>query len=219
MWCELCHAGEGEWVHQLDPAKLEFRKYGKGHTWADQVRVCERCDQLLRDQEFEALVALQVGVDPLTPGAIEEEIRKPFAVYCAAYLRTVSRDDLLPLGVRALRSEGFVPVGELTGEPDFAQGWPVQHRRSIPETRPLKGLGEWTIDDELFWLIRSPWPNISLTDAFEVVWDYVHLRGPIVDSRIDPDQQRAAIGEFASLDESRIAALIARRRAQEDENG
>ncbi len=61
MLCELCETFDVEWVHELDPAKSNFRTFGKDHVWASQIYVCDRCDQLYRDDDFEALVSLQVG--------------------------------------------------------------------------------------------------------------------------------------------------------------
>jgi hypothetical protein len=214
MLCELCRALDVEWVHELDPAKSSFRQYGKGQVWASRIHVCDRCDQLYRDGEFEALVSLQVGDGRLADDVIDETIRKPFAVYRAAHQRVLAYDDVLPAGVRALREEGFVPVAELTGNQNVAQAWPSGHRQSVPETRQ-----EWLdslSDDRLFWLIRSPWPGISVSDAFSVLWDYVHPRAPVVGHRIDPDQERAAIAEFASLDEGYVASLISERGRGDD---
>lgn len=120
MLCELCQIFEVEWVHELDPAKSNFGKYGKGHVWASRIYVCERCDHLYRDGEFEALVSLQVGHEQLESDVIDETIRKPFVVYRAAHRSTVAYHDVLPPGVRALRNEGFVPVAELTGDETVA---------------------------------------------------------------------------------------------------
>ncbi len=215
MLCELCESFDVDWVHVLDPAKANFRQYGKGHVWAGHVYVCDRCDQLDRGGDIETLVSVRVGQEQLAPDVIDETIRKPLAVYRAAHQSTVAYDDFLPPGVRALREEGFVPVTELTGDDSVAQAWPAEHRRSVPETRP-----EWLASgsgDGLFWLIRSPWPSIPIADVFSVIWHYVEPRAPIVNDRIDPDQQQAAIAEFASLDESYLASLIAAERARGDD--
>lgn len=108
-----------------------------------------------------------------------------------------------------------MPVSELIGDKSVADAWPAEHRRSVPETRP-----EWlesVSGEDLFWLIRSPWPSISIADAFSVIWGYVHPRAPSVNHRIDPDQQRVVLAEFASLDENYVASLIAAGKARNDD--
>lgn len=105
-----------------------------------------------------------------------------------------------------------MPVEELTGDSGVAEAWPAAHRRSLPETRSERL--EFAPDDDRYWLIRSPWPTIPIADAFSVIWDYVHPRAPIVDRRVDPVQHRGAIAEFASLDESYVASLIAAERTR-----
>lgn len=67
-------------------------------------------------------MSLQIGTAKLEPDVIDETIRKRFAVYCAAYERSVDYHDVLPPGVRALRDGGFVPVSELAGDETVARG-------------------------------------------------------------------------------------------------
>jgi hypothetical protein len=70
-------------------------------------------------------------------------------------------------GVAAIIAEGFEPIESLTGILWIVEVWPAADKRSVPETRS-GWLGEQP-DSEL-WLIRSPWPDISTSDALSLVW-------------------------------------------------
>lgn len=77
--------------------------------------------------------------------------------------------DTVP-GVAALRADGFEPVADFTGDWAVAELWPEEHRRSVTETR------DWALDmptGDRLWLIRSPWPAITLTDVFLMLWPWV----------------------------------------------
>jgi hypothetical protein len=73
-------------------------------------------------------------------------------------------------GVTEARLAGFTPIEELTGRTELATVWPAGHRRSVAETRAL-----WVDEQPRLWLVRSPWPSISVDDAVAVVW--LHLEG------------------------------------------
>jgi hypothetical protein len=149
---------------------------------------CARCERLYRAGDDEALVT--------------------FAVLRQADLGATTYDDFLPIGTLELRQAGFVPVSELTGDDSIVDAWPAEHRRCVPVTDQAAGAPT----DNQFWLIRSPWPSLSMTDVFAVIWGYVEPRAPIVNHRINPNQHRAAIAEFAGLDENQVVALIAAQR-------
>jgi hypothetical protein len=109
------------------------------------------------------------------------------------------------VGVSELRSQGFSPIEEHTGAFWVAQIWPEQHRRSVAETR-----SSWLDDphsDGRLWLVRSPWPVLSLTDSLNVLWSWIE-RDQIT---IDEDHWRQRAGEALGWDEA--TALEWHRRA------
>ena len=74
-------------------------------------------------------------------------------------------------GVSELILAGFTPLEQHTGFMRLGEAWPEPHRRSVPETR------SWWLDDMsntetngTVWLVRSPWPPMSVTDTLNVLW-------------------------------------------------
>ncbi len=108
-------------------------------------------------------------------------------------------------GVAEIAAEGFTPLEEHTGALDIGTVWPEPHRRSVADTRPepLDGSG-------VIWLVRSPWPGISLPQALNVVW-----------SEVDPLRLRdqagrvAAMGRALRLDEAAARARLAELPAED----
>lgn len=210
--CYICAAREAEWVHRLDPQKQSFRQYGKGYTFGGRVDFCDRCEDLYNRGADEALIELAARARELVdPAAVDEEIRNPLAVLRAADLGAVRLDDLLPPGVAELRAAGFTPIEFLTGSVDVVHGWPDEHRRSVPETRP-----DWQDeDDQQCWLVRSPWPSVDVDEVFELMWPWVEERAPFRPAnrhaaRIGPDDHRsrqAAVAAFLALPEQDVLAL------------
>jgi hypothetical protein len=73
--------------------------------------------------------------------------------------------------VAELATQGFEPIEAYTGAIWVAQLWPDEHRRSVAETRPVS-VDESHRDGRL-WLVRSPWPGLSVEDSLNVLWTWV----------------------------------------------
>jgi hypothetical protein len=111
------------------------------------------------------------------------------------------------VGVAGLRTQGLVPIEEHTGAIWVAQLWPEDHRRWVAETRP-----GWLNDadsDGRLWLIRSPWPSLSLTDCMNVLWTWSERDH----APLDMELSRRRISEVLAWDET-TAVEWHRRTAQ-----
>jgi len=89
--------------------------------------------------------------------------------------QTVSMGSTVPAdtvrGVAELRMQGFEPIEAYTGYFWVAHLWPDHHRRSVTETRPA-----WLDDphsDGRLWLVRSPWPGLTVEESLNVLWTWV----------------------------------------------
>jgi hypothetical protein len=92
--------------------------------------------------------------------------------------------------------QGFEPIEAYTGACWVAQLWPDEHRRSVAETRP-----DWLEDphsDGRLWLVRSPWPTLTLPDSLNVLWTWVERDH----AALDEDLWRQRVSEALSWDES-----------------
>lgn len=54
--CAFCGAGRPPFAHRLDPAKVQFRAYGKGHTLPTFWTVCDGCEDLVARRDDEGLL-------------------------------------------------------------------------------------------------------------------------------------------------------------------
>lgn len=54
--CASRGAGRPTFAHRLNPAKVQFRSYGKGHTLPTFWPVCEGCEDLVARQDDEVLL-------------------------------------------------------------------------------------------------------------------------------------------------------------------
>jgi hypothetical protein len=103
-------------------------------------------------------------------------------------------------GVRALRAEGFEPLEEHTGALEVAELWPEEHRRWVPEARA--GWLETPDTGARLWLVRSPWAELTLPDALNLLWSWAE-RDP---GELDDRQRRARISEALRWDDATAAA-------------
>ena len=103
--------------------------------------------------------------------------------------------DAVP-GVLALRRLGFAPVEEYTGALWVADVWPETDRASVAETREfwLMSMPETA---GRVWVLRSPWPSITLRDAINAMWRWMERPG--IEYKVDTVKERAA--EFLSWPE------------------
>ena len=44
--CAVCGANAPQWIHPLDPGRIQYRVYGKGHTLPTFWCLCGRCERL-----------------------------------------------------------------------------------------------------------------------------------------------------------------------------
>jgi hypothetical protein len=75
-------------------------------------------------------------------------------------------------GVSELRASGFEPIEEHTGALWVADLWPDEDKRSVAETR-LDWLENETQTHDRVWLLRSPWPAMSVNEVFCVLWTWI----------------------------------------------
>ena len=54
--CAFCGAARPLFAHRLDPAKVQFRSYGKGYTLPACWTACEVCEELVARPDDQALL-------------------------------------------------------------------------------------------------------------------------------------------------------------------
>lgn len=89
--CAFCDNDAVRWVHALDPKLVQYRVYGKGHTLPTFWTLCDRCEQLYRAGDADAVVTVMMTANQWssrTRGSddIDEHVRKPLAVFTRADL-------------------------------------------------------------------------------------------------------------------------------------
>lgn len=131
--CAFCGVETAAWVHRLDWAKAQYRVYGKGHTWAGNVEVCDRCERLYRAGDDQTLVTVWQRTWEHSADDVRESIVNALIAFRDADLGVVSMSDWLPPGASEAATEGFVPLEDLLGEDWVGRQWPEQHRRALPE--------------------------------------------------------------------------------------
>jgi hypothetical protein len=95
-------------------------------------------------------------------------------------------------GVAELRTQGFEPIEAYTGAFWVAQLWPEEHRRSVAETR-----ADWLDDsrgDGRLWLVRSPWPGLTIEDSLNVLWTWVERDRAALDEDLWARRVSEALG-------------------------
>jgi hypothetical protein len=84
--CGIC-GDHASWVHRLDPDKVTYREYGKGHTLPSFWTLCDSCEQAYQADDLDALVARsQEPHEDLSAEDLAETVRKPIEVFAAADL-------------------------------------------------------------------------------------------------------------------------------------
>ncbi|AKU15579.1 hypothetical protein VV02_06425 [Luteipulveratus mongoliensis] len=150
------------WVRQLDPDKATFRMYGKGHTFAHDMTLCDDCEQRWQADDIATLIERFRHSDEHFGD--EAELMVSVVRRAGEGLSATPYDDHFPAGVKELRAQGFVPLQELTGLDEVWRVWPELHRRSVPETRP-----EWSPATEC-WLVRSPSTDLEPEHYLGAIW-------------------------------------------------
>jgi hypothetical protein len=82
--CAICGALDVVWVHPLDPERVRYREYGKGHRLPTFWCLCDPCEQLHRagyDQNLVELMKAAPGWYWESPADIDECLRQPLAAF------------------------------------------------------------------------------------------------------------------------------------------
>lgn len=157
-------------MHRLDMERAGFRIGGKGHTWADLVPVCGRCERLYLAGDDDGLNDLRDGNWPDGDAAAHEYLSRSLDAFRHADLGAIPLAEWWPPGVAELVADGFTPLEDLTGDLEIAAQWPESDRRAVPETR-----AGWDAlwHDGRCWLVRSPWTSIAVTDVIALLWQWI----------------------------------------------
>lgn len=166
--CALCVVHEVEWVHHLDWDRAQFRVYGKGHVWGSPIHICESCHALLIEKDVEALVAVRVKANELSPTDLDEQIRNGNRALVTADLGGRPIDETRPSGYRKLIEQGFAPLEQVTGDLTLADVWPKEHRRGLAEP-DAELAADLELPEGQHWFVRSPWATVPLSRLFELI--------------------------------------------------
>ena len=89
--CALCGTSDVAWAHALDPEKIAYCEYGKGHTLPAFWITCRECERLVETGADAELIERMKGsggfrpeVEQWSPADVDEVLRKPLAVFRAA---------------------------------------------------------------------------------------------------------------------------------------
>jgi hypothetical protein len=201
--CAFCGTRNVAWVHRLARDRLTYRQYDKGHTLPSFWALCDRCEGVYASGDDDGAIELMRTHWPYADDEdVAECIRKPLAVFRRADLGA-RRFDPAPPSVVEARKHGFVPLREVTGIPDtLGPLWPEEHRLWLDELgrSPVEDTYDEVLDR---WLVRSPWPSLSVDQALGVVWRWVE-RDRFPD---DDDAWRARVLEVLGWSESEALAF------------
>ncbi len=98
-------------------------------------------------------------------------------------------------------------ICEFTGAMWVAQLWPPEHSRWVSETRPV-WLNDFDSDGRL-WLVRSPWPSLSLRESLNVLWSWSERDH----AQLDQQQLRKRVSEALAWDDA--TAVDCHRRTRQ----
>jgi hypothetical protein len=206
--CAFCGDRGVVWEHPLAEDLVSYREYGKGHTLPASWALCDRCETLYSSGDDDAAVEVMRSSAWSWVGDqdVAECIRQPLAVFRRADLGA-RRFDPEPTAVTEARRRGFVPLRELTGvADDLGPLWPAEHSLWLEELGPAPAEDEY---DEVLdrWLVRSPWPALSVRQATNALWRWVD-RTPRPSPR-PPEGDHPLIREFFALSAPDVQAWAA----------
>lgn len=168
--CAFCGTRDVAWVHPLDRDLRAYRAAGKEHTLPRFWTLCEACETAYVSGDDDAAVEVmrahrsdeEIAVDP----------RRLLAVFRRAD-RGSRRLDPEPPALVEAREHAFRPLRELTGAPDtLGRLWPAEHRRWLDDLGPDPGEHiPGSVPER--WLVRSPWPSLSVEQTLHVLWWWV----------------------------------------------
>ena len=201
--CAFCGTREVAWVHPLARDRLTYRQHGEEHTLPTFWALCDPCEGVYASGDDDAAVeVMRDGEWPATDDDVAESVRKPLAVFRRADLGA-RRFDPEPPGLVEARRHGFVPAREVTGIPDrLGDLWPAEQRLWLVELgpSPVEDMEDEVLDR---WLVRSPWPSLSVDQALGVVWRWAERR-PFPD---EDEAWKARVVEVLGWPESEALAF------------
>lgn len=172
--CAFCGTREVAWVHPLASGLVTYRVYGKGHTLPSFWVLCDRCEGIYATEDEDAAVEMMRSSDWswVAEEDVAECVQKPLEVFRRAD-RGARRLDPEPPAVADARNQGFVPLRELTGVANtLGPLWPPEHRLWREELGAAPGEDEY--EDVLDrWLVRAPWPSLSVYQTLATLWRWV----------------------------------------------
>jgi hypothetical protein len=206
--CALCGTRDVAWVHPLASDRVAYVKYGQGYTLPNFWALCERCEAVYASGDDDAAVEVMRSSEGGWSGVPDEDVaecvHKPLGVFRGADLGARRFEPEPPSLVEA-RAHGFAPLRAFTGAAHtLGPLWPAEHRAWLDELGPIS-FEEPAPAPRDRWLVRSPWPALSVEQALAVLWPWVE-RAPF------PEQHgawEARVGEVFGWSESKAVAFLA----------
>jgi hypothetical protein len=168
--------------------------------------LCDRCERVYTSHDDDAAVeVMRSHRSWVADENVAECIRQPLVVFRRADLGS-RRLYPEPPGLGEARKEGFVPLRELTGVAySLGRLWPSEHRRWFDDLGPSPG--EDAHDERLErWLVRSPWPSLSVGQTLNALWRWVERDAP---RPRPPLAEEPRIVEFFAWTEAEAEAFVA----------
>jgi hypothetical protein len=173
--CAFCGSLDVVWVHPLDEDLVAYREHGKGHTLPTSWALCDPCEGIYASGDDDAAVEMRrssPGWSEVADDDVAESIRRALVVFRRADLGR-QRFDPEPPSVTEARTQGFVPLRQLTGvAAELGPRWPAEHSLWLDDLGPLPGGDEHDEVPER-WLVRSPWPSLSVSRTLGALWRWV----------------------------------------------
>ncbi len=178
--CAFCGTREVAWVHPLASDLVTYWLCGKGHTLPSFWALCDRCEGIYDTADEHAAVEVMRssgGWSWVDEADVGECVQHALEMFRRAD-RGARRLYAEPPAVVDDRNQGFVPLRELTGVArTLGPLWPPEHRLWREELGAAPGEDEY--EDVLDrWLVRSPWPSLSVPDTIGALWRWVERDPP-----------------------------------------
>jgi len=193
------------WAHSLAADLVAYRQYGKGHTLPTFWTLCDRCEGIYASGDDDAAVEVMrtSAWSWVADEDVAECVRQPLTVFRRADLGP-DRLDPEPAAVTEARRRGFVPLREVTGAAqDLGPLWPTEHALRIDG---LGAISDDQDDEGDRWVVRSPWPSLSVQQTLGALWRWVERVAPARPENREADQQ-SLIRAFFTWTEAEVAAL------------
>ncbi len=163
---------------------------GDGFAIGRPLLLCTRCRTLIATGNRFVLTSV------ITP-ELAERGRERVVTYLLHRVNRVMPAVAPPPELAALRADGFDLLDSFTGAVDeVAVAWPEDHRRTLAD--PYRDMStQGTV-----WLVRSPWPSLTVGDVLELLWPWVERGGS------DPEARRNRLAQVFAWDEAHATAWL-----------